>query len=128
MLRHINRPEMLRPAASPLSHLVIDGAYAFVCGIAAGDIQGGDKILGDVGKETELVMNKIKEILADEGIGLDRIVRVDVHLADLREIRAMNAVYSRYFKEGAYPARTCTESARIVGNARVEITCVARLS
>ena len=127
MLRHINRPEMLRPASSPLSHVVIDGTYAFVAGIAAGDIQGGDKVIGDVGAETEIVMNKIKEILADVGVGMERIVRVDVHLADLREIRAMNAVYGRYFKEGAYPARTCTESARIVGNARVEITCMARI-
>ena len=127
MLRHINRPEMLRPASSPLSHAVVDGQYAFIAGIAAGDIPGGDKAIGDVAAETEVVLQKIKQILADVGLGMERVVRVDVHLADLRDIRAMNAVYGRFFKAGAYPARTCTESPKLVGGCRVEITCVAKL-
>jgi 2-iminobutanoate/2-iminopropanoate deaminase len=58
---------------------------------------------------------------------MDRIVRVDVHLADLAEIGAMNEVYRRYFEAGKYPARTCAGSAKIVGGCRVEITCMARL-
>ena len=127
MLRHITCTDLLKPESSPISHAVVDGQYAFLAGLVAADVPGGDESIGDVGAETDVVLTATKRILAELGLGMERVVRVDVHLADLRDIRAMNAVYGRFFKEGAYPARTCTESPKLVGGCRVEITCVARL-
>lgn len=127
MIRHVTIPDLLFPASSPLSHAVIDDRYVYLAGLAAGDLPEGRDAVGDVRAETEKVMARIEKTLADLGLGIDRVVRVDVHLADLAEIHAMNEVYGRYFAAGKYPARTCTESAKIVGGCRVEITCVARL-
>ncbi|MEE8162121.1 MAG: hypothetical protein V3T61_10840 [Acidobacteriota bacterium] len=39
----------------------------------------------------------------------------------------MNSAYREYFREGRYPAKTTTESARLLGGSRVEITRMARL-
>ena len=112
---------------APFSPLVTDGRYAFVAGIVAADIPGGESVLGDVAAESDLVMSAIRDMLADIGLGLDRVVKVEAHLADLNEFPAFNDAYRRFFEEGRCPARTTTESRRLYGGSRVEITCMAAL-
>ena len=112
---------------APFTPIVTDGRYAFVAGVVAADIPGGKAVLGDVAAETELVMTAIRGMLAEIGLGLDRVVRVDLHMADFNEFSAMNEVYRRFFEEGRCPARTATESRRLYGGSRVEITCMAAL-
>jgi 2-iminobutanoate/2-iminopropanoate deaminase len=118
----------LSTQGSPYSVLVTDGAYAFMAGVVASDLKGGDKVHGDIAAETRLVMAAIREALAGIGVGMDRIVRVDVHLTDLATMPVMNAVYRSFFDGETLPARTCTESPQLAGGSNVEITVMARLS
>jgi 2-iminobutanoate/2-iminopropanoate deaminase len=118
----------LSTQGSPYSVLVTDGAYAFMAGVVASDLAGGDKVHGDIAAETRLVMEAIRRALAGIGIGLDRIVRVDVHLTDLATMPAMNAAYRSFFEGETLPTRTCTESPQLAGGSNVEITVMARLS
>ena len=85
-------------------------------------------VLGDVGAETRAVLTAIRDMLAEMGLDMSRIVRVDVHLADLDDFDAMDGAYREFFDPGAEPARTTTESRRLFGDSRVEITCQAHLS
>ena len=55
-----------------------------------------------------------------------RIVKVEVHLADLEDFDAMDAAYREFFAEHEFPARTTTESRRLFGGSLVEITCQVR--
>lgn len=112
--------------AFPGSHVVVDDDYLFLSGLLAADIGAADVPIGDVASETELVMKELRRTLGVFGCGLDRVVRVDVHLADLGEIDTMDAIYRGFFEPGRYPARTCTESPRLFGGCRVEITLMAR--
>jgi 2-iminobutanoate/2-iminopropanoate deaminase len=112
---------------SPYSVLVTDGAYAFMAGVVASDLAGGDKVHGDIAAETRLVMEAIRRALAGIGLGMDRIVRVDVHLTDLARMPAMNEAYRSFFEGDKLPTRTCTESPQLAGGSNVEITVTARL-
>jgi 2-iminobutanoate/2-iminopropanoate deaminase len=38
----------------------------------------------------------------------------------------MDAAYGEFFAGNAYPARTATESKRLFGDSKVEITCQVR--
>jgi 2-iminobutanoate/2-iminopropanoate deaminase len=109
------------------SQIVMDDAYAYLAGIVAADFPAGQIVLGDVAAETRALLNVIREMLAEISVGMDRIVRVDIHLADFEEFDKMDSVYRDFFEEGRYPARTTTESHRLYGGSRVEITCTARL-
>ena len=120
-------PGQTRVRGAPFTPIVTDRHYAFVAGVVAADVPGGEAVLGDVAAETELVMNAVRDMLAGIGLGMDRVVRVDLHLADFDEFARMNEVYRRFFEEGRYPARTATESRRLFRGSRVEITCVAAL-
>jgi 2-iminobutanoate/2-iminopropanoate deaminase len=117
----------LSTQGSPYSVLVTDGAYAFMAGVVASDLAGGDKVHGDVAAETRLVMEAIRRALDGIGIGMDRIVRVDVHLTDLATMPVMNAAYRSFFEGETLPTRTCTESPQLAGGSNVEVTVMARL-
>ena len=125
MRRHLASPR-LEPGASPYSHVVIADRDCFVAGIVAADIPGGEAVIGDVEAETDLVMRTICKILADHGMDISDLVRVDVHLVDLDEIRAMDRAYRRHLDRKAMPVRTTTQSDKLYGGSRVEITCMAR--
>lgn len=111
----------------PFSDVVIDGTYAFLSGIVASDLPGGAAARGDVARETELVMAAIREALAHVGLGMERIVRVDAHLTEIGRMPEFDRVYRRFFPNGAFPARTCTQSGGLAGGSTLEITVMARL-
>ena len=125
-IRRLSFPS-LDTGKAPFSHIVFDGTYAFVSGVVASDVPGGATAHGDIGRETEIVMAAIRDGLAQAGLGMDRIVRVDVHMSDVGRMAELDTVYARFFPEGALPARTCTQSGGLAGGSNVEITVMARL-
>ncbi len=126
MLRRF-QPKAVPESKAPFSQVVTDDHYAFLSGLVAADFPEGLAVLGDVGAETRAVLSAIRDTLDEIGLAMDRIVRVEVHLADLDQFDAMDAAYREFFEAGNYPARTTTESKRLFGDSRVEITCQARL-
>ena len=125
-IRRIAVPD-LAPGTGPFSNVVLDGTYAFVSGVVASDVAGGAAAHGDVGRETGIVMSAIRDALGHAGLGMDRIVRVDVHMTDVGRMAELDAAYVRFFPEGALPARTCTQSGGLAGGSNVEITVMARV-
>ena len=106
--------------------MVLDDQYAFLSGLVAADFPAGVEILGEVTAETRAVLGAIGSILDELNLSKDRIVKVEVHLADLDDFDAMDAAYREFFDGNAYPARTTTESKRLFGGSKVEITCQVR--
>lgn len=121
------QPKAVPASQAPFSQVVMDDHYAFLSGLVAADTPEGRAVLGHVDAETHAVLSTIRDTLAEIGLAMDRIVRVEVHLADLDDFDAMDTAYREFFQAGNYPARTTTESKRLFGDSRVEITCQARL-
>ncbi len=121
-----HRDSTLDTLGAPFSHLVLDDRYAFVAGVVATDVPGGAAVVGDLARETEVVLGAIDKILGLAGLDLSAVVRTDVHLSDLTRFDEMNRAYGAFFAQGREPARTCVEVRRLIGDCGVEITCVAR--
>jgi 2-iminobutanoate/2-iminopropanoate deaminase len=126
MIRHF-QPKAVPESPAPFSQVVIDDNYAHLAGVVAADFPEGLAVLGDVAEETRAVLTVIRSMLQELGLDMDRIVRTEVHLASLDDFDAMDNAYREFFDPGCYPARTATESPRLFGGSRVEITCMARL-
>ena len=126
MIRHL-QPKAVPPSSAPFSQVVVDDTYAHLAGLVAADFPEGHAALGDVGAETRAVLGAIQRVLEELDLDMGRVVRVDVHLASLDDFGAMDEAYDEFFEKGRQPARTTTESRRLFGRSRVEITCMARL-
>ena len=126
MIRRI-QPNVIPESDAPFSQIVLDDCYAYFAGLVAADFSDGVAVLGDVAAETRVVMAAISEMLKEVGLSFEDVVKADVHLSDLSDFDAMDAVYREYFPPGVYPARTTTESPRLFGGSKVEMTVQARL-
>ena len=126
MIRRI-QPNAIPESDAPFSQIVLDDCYAYFAGLVAADFPEGVAVLGDVAAETRVVMAAISEMLKEVGLSFEDVVKADVHLSDLGDFDAMDAAYREYFPPGVYPARTTTESPRLFGGSKVEMTVQARL-
>jgi 2-iminobutanoate/2-iminopropanoate deaminase len=112
--------------APMLSDAVMDDEYIFLAGKCCTDVPGGEAALGDIRAETEAAMDALGAVLAQLGHDFSDIVTARVFLTQGEDFGGMNEVYTRYFKPGAMPARTCVGVTWMVGGCRVEIDGVAR--
>ena len=121
------QPAPVPVSSAPFSQIVVDDLYAHLAGLVAADFPEGVEVLGDVESETKAVMDAIKTMLSSIDLPMSQIVRVDVHLSNLDDFDAMDRAYRAFFSENKFPARTTTQSDRLFGDSKVEITCMARL-
>jgi len=113
------------PALGPFSEAVRVDNLLFLSGQIGTD-STGKVVAGGVGPETRQTLENIKAALQRNGLGMDRVVKCTVFLADIGEWGAMNEVYRTYFPT-TKPARSAVGGVTLVRDARVEIECIAAL-
>jgi 2-iminobutanoate/2-iminopropanoate deaminase len=100
------------------------GELVFTSGQLPIDISTGTFPEG-IAAQTKQSLENIKAILAEAGVGMDRIVKTTVFLSDMNNFGAMNEVYATFFPEGSYPSRSAVEVARLPKDALIEIEAIA---
>jgi 2-iminobutanoate/2-iminopropanoate deaminase len=115
------------PALGPYSlGVVASGKFLFVSGMTPFDPATGRIERASISRQTELVLENIKNVLSAGGASLSDVVSCRVYLSNLssESFKEMNEVYGRYFGQSK-PARA-TIGAQLLGF-DVEIECVAAL-
>jgi len=107
------------PAKTPLfSGAVSYGNLLFLSGIGA-------HFEGDIKAHTKHVLDEMEKKLKESGSSMEKVLKVNVYLNDLKDYAAMNEVFMGRF--GAEPPVRTTIAAAggIPGNSLVEIDCIA---
>ena len=107
------------PEKTPLfSPVVSYGSLVFVSGIGA-------HFEGDIKAHTAHVLDEMKKKLEDAGSSMEKVLKVNVYLNDLKDYAGMNEVFLGRF--GAEPGvrTTVAPAGGIPGNSLVEIDCIA---
>jgi 2-iminobutanoate/2-iminopropanoate deaminase len=113
------------PAAiGPYSQAVRTGNLIFVSGQIPLDPATGQLVRGDIGTQTQQVLENLAAVLEAAGSSLAKVVKTTVYLRDLGEFGRMNEIYGRFFS-GDPPARATVQVARLPRDAAVEIDVVA---
>lgn len=113
------------PAAiGPYSQAVEANGMVFVSGQLPVDPATGEFVPGGIKELTLRSLTNIKNILAEEGLTMQHIVKTTVFLADINDFAEMNEVYATFF-EGVAPARSAMAVKTLPKGARVEIECIA---
>lgn len=131
----LRRPTRRRPATQvihgpgevaglPFSAVVRVGNMLYLSG-QIGNVPGTRQLADtSIAGQTRQTLENIKAVLAHAGSSLDRVVKCTVFLADIKDYRAMNAVYATYFPKDP-PARSTVAGSGLALGARVEIECLA---
>jgi 2-iminobutanoate/2-iminopropanoate deaminase len=110
-----------RAGQKPLfSSAVAHGGLLFLAG-------KGAHFEGDIKAHTDHVLKELETELKKHGSSMEKVLKVNVYLNDLKDYSAMNEVYRGRFGDHP-PVRTTVACAGgIPGNSLVEIDCIAAL-
>jgi enamine deaminase RidA (YjgF/YER057c/UK114 family) len=107
------------PATPPLfSGTVLYGNLVFISGI-------GYHEPGDITLHTTKVLEQMKSQLEACGSSMEKVLKVNVYLNDLKDYDAMNAVFRGKFGPEPGVRTTVAPAGGIPGNSLVEIDCIA---
>ena len=109
----------------PYSQAIVEGDFIFLAGQGPTNPATGKVEYGDVASETRQTFANMKAILEAAGSSLDKVVKCNVYLRDIKDFAAMNEVYKTMFTQ-PYPARTTIQAGALPGGIAVEIECIAR--
>lgn len=124
MPKRVIHTDKVPPARVALSQGIKVGDWVFTSGQLGNEPRTGKLTEGGIKAETRQVCEHLKAILEAAGSSLDKVVKVTIYMADLKELMDMNEVFSQYFPKDP-PARTTFQCAGLVGGARVEIEAIA---
>ncbi len=84
----------------------------------------GAHVPGDIKSHTKIVLDEIEKELVNAGSSMDKVLKCNVYLADLKDYQDMNEVFRGRFGDKP-PVRTTIAAAGVPGNSLVEIDCIA---
>ena len=111
-------------AVGPYSQATEVNGFIFTSGQIPLIPETGELVSDDIKKATARSLDNIKAILEEAGSSMDKVVKVNIFLADVNDFAAVNEVYAEYFTEHK-PARSCVEVANLPKNGLLEIEAIA---
>ncbi len=108
---------------APSSHTVAFSHYNHISGQLPLDPKTGEIVAGGVKEQAEQCLKNIKAIVESVDHVMDDAVKINIQLANIADIDAVNEVYTTFFK-GDLPARTVVGVSAIPMNALVQIDAV----
>lgn len=126
MPKEIIVPAGSPPPLAPYSPGTKAGNTIYTSGMLA--IGADGQVIGpnDVAAQTHAVLQTIKSVVETAGGTMEDIVFNSIFLKDLKDYKAMNAVYGEYFPNNP-PARYCIQAELVRPEFLVEICSIAHL-
>jgi enamine deaminase RidA (YjgF/YER057c/UK114 family) len=100
------------------SSAVSYGSLLFLSGI-------GYHKAGDITVHTQGVLAELEKQLVNAGSSMEKVLKVNVYLNDLKDYDAMNKAYEGHWGDIPPVRTTVAPAAGIPGNSLVEIDCIA---
>lgn len=122
--KHAFQTDKAAITGGPYSQAIIHNGLIYTSGQGAIDPKTNQISLGTIEEESKLTMENLRIILEEAGSSLDKVLKVTVHLLDMREYGRFNEVYKKFFEKNL-PARTCVQAAKLPFGVRVEIDVIA---
>ena len=111
-------------AVGPYSQGILIDKTLYLAGQIALDPSTQKIVDGGIKEQTERVMENLGAVLNEAGYDFGDVVQSQVFISDMKNYRAMNEVYTKYFNE-APPARAAVETVLFPG-ALIEIMMTAQ--
>jgi 2-iminobutanoate/2-iminopropanoate deaminase len=122
--RHLVEVPGVPPSPSPISNAVVVGNHCWVSGQLSIGPEGA-YLAGTAREEAHRAFDLVFRIVEAAGFDRGDIVYVDLAFADLTDVGDVNELYAELFPDGARPARTIYQAAKLPFGGRVKVQAVA---
>src|SRR6202012_2021298 len=127
MKREIIREEplatFLEKYNAPTSTVTKHGDPIYVTGAPPFEPETGEIFKGDIKRQTELVLEQMKQCVEAAGSNLENVLKVNVYVTSVDMFPAVNEVYGRYFPKD-WPARIFVNVPAWNGGFNIEVDCI----
>ena len=111
-------------AIGPYSQAVDTGSVIYISGCCPFSVEDSSVAGIDIEEQTKQAMDNLQAIVAAADQTMSNIVKTTCFISDLENFTQFNAVYSSYFIEGNFPARSCVEVSRLPKDVLIEIEAI----
>ena len=122
-IKRINTPNAPKPAGHYSQATVYNG-LVFVAGQLSIDPATGAHKTGNIEEQTEQALNNVHAILQAAGSDWDRVLKINISVADINLWEAVNKVYSRVLGDHR-PARAVIPTGPLHHGFLIEIEAIA---
>tara|TARA_B100001287_G_C22679132_1_gene529311 strand:- start:22 stop:402 length:381 start_codon:yes stop_codon:yes gene_type:complete len=110
----------------PYSQATIYKDLCFISGQIGINHQTNELKIASIEEETEMIMKNISNILSENNLTTDNIIKTTIYMTDLAKFERVNTVYANFFKK-TYPARETVQVSALPMNVNIEISVIAGL-
>ena len=110
-------------AIGPYSQAIEVNGMVFTSGVIPVDPATGVIPEGVEAQATQAFTN-LTNLVEASGAAMSQVVKTTVFIKEMNDFATINEVYATFF-EGAYPARSCVEVARLPKDVMLEIEAIA---
>lgn len=108
----------------PFSRAVVANGFVWVSGVGGANQTSGESG-GTIEEQTRGTIENLRKILETAGSSLERVVWIQVGLADPAEYARMNAEYVKHFPDDRRPARATVKLGFENPNTKLVMACTA---
>lgn len=105
-----------------MSKIVIHSGVAYLCGQTA---SRSDFAAGNIKEQTQVVLEKIDQLLAEAGSDRTQILSTTIYLKTMDDFAGMNEVWESWIDPEHTPARATLQALMASPDLRVEMSVVA---
>ena len=124
MKRDVISTDKAPAAIGPYSQAISCNGLIFCAGQIPLDPSTGRMVEGDIKDQVWRIIENLKAVLEEGGVGLDRVLRLDVYLTDLSLFPEVNACLAKIFADSP-PARVTVEVSGLPMGAHIEMAAIA---
>ncbi|PVH89413.1 endoribonuclease L-PSP [Cadophora sp. DSE1049] len=106
---------------------IVANGMVYCSGQLPADLGTGELVPGDIKQNTERCIENLKVVLEAAGSSLENVVKVNIFLADIKDVPKVNELYVKYWGS-IEPVRTCLAVKNLPRGADIEMECTALLS
>ncbi len=122
-MKKVISTEKAPAAIGPYSQAIEVNGMVYTSGVIPVIPETGEIPEGSAAQAKQALQN-LSNLLEAAGSSLSKVVKTTVFIKEMDDFGAINEVYQTFF-EGAYPARSCVEVARLPKDVMIEIEAVA---
>jgi len=122
-IKRINTPNAPQPAGH-YSQATVNNGLVFVAGQLSIDPKTGEKKLGSIEEQTEQALANVHAILQAAGSDWERVLKMNISIADIELWDAFNKTYARVLGENR-PARAVIPCGKLHHGFLIEIEAIA---